>query len=137
MLSPVHVMLAAFLAASPAPAPGSRSRAEDVVAATCDPVLADVLRDVLASSPALAASRLRSSAASARAEGAGLLPEPTLQLKTTTDRGGGSWDDTTDIEVMAMQSLPQRSRRRAMIGQAQSMASSAAATTEAARLDAI
>jgi outer membrane protein TolC len=138
MLSPVPIMLAALLAAPVTPVdPPSRSRAEDVVAATCDPVLANVLRDVLASSPALAASALRSSAAAARAAGAGSLPDPMLSLRTTTDRGGGSWDDTTDVEVMGMQSLPARSRRRAMGEQAQSLATSAAATTEAARLDAL
>lgn len=132
MLAP----LLALLAAIPQPAP-ARARAEGVVAATCDPVLADVLRDVLAGSPALAVAASRSAAANARVAGAGLLPDPMVQLRTTTDRGGASWQDTTDLEVMATQSVTSRARRRAETSQAAAMSQAEAANAEAARLDAL
>ena len=130
MLAPLLVLLTAI------PQPAS-ARAEGVVAATCDPVLADVLRDVLAESPALAVAGSRSAAARARAGGAGLLPDPMLQLRTTTDRGGASWQDTTDVEVMAAQPITSRARRRAEASQAEAMALSESANAEAARLDAL
>lgn len=101
----------------------------------CDPVLSDLLRDVLSRSPVIAASRAMAAAAEQVPAQARALPDPMLQLRTTMDRG--DWSGSMDVEVMATQMLPARGKRSLMGVVALADAAAARAQAEAARIEAL
>ncbi len=101
----------------------------------CDPVLSDLLRDVLARSPVIVASRAMAAAAAEVPAQARSLPDPMLQLRTTMSRG--DWSHSTDVEVMAMQTLPPKGQRGLMGQAALADAAAASASADAARIEAL
>jgi len=120
------------LAAACAP---TATHAADAAPDDCDPVLSELLSDLLARSPSLAVARAQAAAASEVPAQARALAEPMLSLRTTSDRS--DWSDTTDIEVMATQAIPPPGRRRLMAEAALADADASRAQVDIARLEAL